>query len=116
MAIQDFFEPFVIVEKVGGVSDGMGGFMTEFIESEPFMASIVLDSSTEMRIAEKQGVTSKYTFTTNKNVNLKYMSVVKCVSSGLYYRLTSNVDEMMTPKLSLMSFKQCQAESWEKPI
>lgn len=116
MAIQDFFEPFVIVKEVGDVSDGMGGFMTEFVESEPFMASIVIDNSNEMRIAEKQGVTSFYTFTTNKNVSVKYMDVVKCVSSGLYYRLTSNIDEMMTPKRSLMSFKQCQAESWEKPI
>lgn len=116
MAVQDFFEPFVKVEVIGGVSDGMGGFVTEFIESEPFMGAINIDSSVEMRIAEKQGVTSVYTFTTNKNVELSYGDIIMCVSSGLYYRLTSKIDEMVTPKRSLMSFKQCQAESWEKPI
>lgn len=114
MPVQDYFEPFVMVEK-RSVSDGQGGFDVGYVEGAEFMGAVNTDNSIEMRIAEKQGVTSIYTVTTNINVPLQYADIIKSKSSGRYYRITTNPDEMETPMRSQMKFKQSQAETWKMP-
>ena len=44
MAIEDFYEDFVFVEK-RKQSDGMGGFINEYVETVPFKAGINTDQS-----------------------------------------------------------------------
>ena len=46
------------------VSDGEGGFASVYAPSAPFEAAIKLDSSTEARIAAKEGAEDRYTVTT----------------------------------------------------
>lgn len=96
------------------VPDGYGGTIVEWIDSEvEFDAAIVLDTSTEARIAEKQGVTNLYTITTKKIMNLQYHDVFRRSSDGKIFRVTSDGDDKKTPKSANLNMRQVSAEEWE---
>lgn len=111
--LQDYFETLVFLEK-HSVSDGMGGFIEDYVEGAEFKGGITTDNSIEMRVAEKQGVTSVYTVTMPINVPLKYGDIIKRKSDNKYFRITSNANDMQTPKRANVQFKQAQAESWTR--
>lgn len=92
--------------------DGEGGFITDWIESVVFQAAITFDTSMESRIGEKQGVTSRYTVTTNKSAKLDYHDVIKRLSDGKVFRITSDGDDKQTPKSASFQFLQVTAEEW----
>lgn len=77
-------------------SDGEGGFITEWVDSAKIQAAIVRDTSTNARVAEKEGVTTTYTITTAKTVKLGYHDVLK-TKDGKIFRVTSNAGEKETP-------------------
>lgn len=96
------------------VPDGYGGTIVEWIDSDvKFDAAIVLDTSTEARIAEKQGVTNLYTITTRKAMNLQYHDVFRRSSDGKIFRVTSDGDDKKTPKSANLNMRQVSAEEWE---
>ena len=92
--------------------DGEGGFITNWVESVIFQAAITFDTSMESRIGEKQGVSSRYTVTTNKSAKLDYHDVVKRLSDGKVFRITSDGDDKQTPKSASFQFFQVTAEEW----
>lgn len=92
--------------------DGEGGFITDWIESVIFQAAITFDTSMESRIAEKQGVSSRYTVTTNKSAKLDYHDIIKRLSDGKIFRITSDGDDKQTPKSASFQFLQVTAEEW----
>lgn len=92
--------------------DGEGGFITDWIESVIFQAAITFDTSMESRIGEKQGVSSRYTVTTNKSAKLDYHDVIKRLSDGKVFRITSDGDDKQTPKSASFQFLQVTAEEW----
>lgn len=112
MAIQDFFETFILMEKQR-TSDGMGGFITLYIEGIDFLCAISTDQSIEALIAQQQGVKSVHTVTALKNVELKYDDIIKRKSTNKYYRITSNPQDMEAPNISDMNLYQVKAESYE---
>lgn len=92
--------------------DGEGGFITNWTESAEFEAAITFDSSIQARIAEKSGVTSLYTVTFPKNVNLEYHDVFKRIADGKIFRVTSDGDDKVTPTRATFQFGQVTAEEW----
>lgn len=92
--------------------DGEGGFITDWIESVIFQAAITFDTSMESRIGEKQGVSSRYTVTTNKSAKLDYHDIIKRLSDGKIFRITSDGDDKQTPKSASFQFLQVTAEEW----
>lgn len=101
----------IMLEKTR-VSDGEGGFITQWVESAPFYAAITFDSSMQARTAEKQGVTSLYTVTTRKSAILEYHDVFKRLSDGKVFRVTSDGDDKFTPDSSTLNMRQVTAEEW----
>lgn len=97
------------------VSDGEGGWRSEWYESMPFDAAIVLDSSMQARVAESEGMASVYTVTTDKNVKLEYHDAFKAVRDGRIFRVTSNPVDKTTPEMASFGFEQVSAELWELP-
>lgn len=95
-------------------SDGYGGYIISWKEGAEFQAAVVLDSSMQARIAEKQGVTALYTITTKKNINLQYHDVFKR-SDGKIFRVTSDGDDKHTPASANLNMRQVSAEEWELP-
>lgn len=94
------------------VADGYGGYITTWVEGASFQAAVTFDTSMEARIAEKQGVTSLYTVTTNKTITLQYHDVFKRVSDGKILRVTSDGDDRYTPASANLNMRQVSAEEW----
>jgi len=109
--LSDMMEPFVMLDK-RSVSDGLGGFTREWIEGAEFQAAAVLDNSTAARVGAMQGLTSLYTVTTPRNINLQFHEVFKCVRDGKIFRATSDGDDKATPKSATLDMRQVSAEEY----
>lgn len=107
-------EKCIMIDKQS-IADGYGGRITSWVEGAEFQAAIVLDSSIEARVAEKQGVTALYTITTQKNMNLQYHEVFKRVRDNKIFRVTSDGDDKLTPASANLNMRQVTAEEWELP-
>lgn len=109
---EDMMTPCVRMERKES-DDGEGGTRTEWIEGEPIKAAIVRDTSTAAKVAEKEGVTSVYTITTKRNVLLGFHDVIKRLSDGRIFRVTSDIGDKVSPGMSLIDISQVTAEKWE---
>ena len=93
-------------------ADGYGGYITTWSEGAEFEAAIVLDTSMQARIGEKQGVTALYTITTLKALNLQYHDVFMRVSDHKIFRVTSDGDDKKTPASAVLDMRQVSAEEF----
>lgn len=112
--LDDAFENFVILNKVTS-SDGYGGIDTTWTEGAVIQGAIVYDGSTQMKIAQAMGVTSAYTLTVRKGLEFDYHDVIRRQSDGKVFRITSNSDELKTPKSAGLNMLQYSAEEWVLP-
>lgn len=109
--LHDFAVPCVLMEKKR-VSDGAGGYITEWTEGEPFENFQYLDTSMEARRAQQEGVKSLYSALVQRGFPLEYGDVFKDKNTGLTYRVTSNPDEKKAPQSSSFDLKYCTVERW----
>ena len=109
--IDEAMTTVVLMEKTRQ-PDGEGGFITEWVDGVAFEAAITFDTSMESRIAERQGVTSRYTVTTNKNAKLEFHDVIRRLSDGKVFRISSDGDDVQTPDRATFQFLQVTAEEW----
>lgn len=109
--LSDAMESCVILNKVT-TADGYGGYYTTWADGAEFKAAIVFDTSIEARVAEVQGVTSRYTVTTARNMTLEYHDVFRRVKDGKIFRVTSDGDDKYTPKSASLDMRQVTAEEW----
>lgn len=109
--IDEAMTTVVLMEKTRQ-PDGEGGFITEWVDGVSFEAAITFDTSMESRIAERQGVTSRYTVTTNKNAKLEFHDVIRRLSDGKVFRISSDGDDVQTPDRATFQFLQVTAEEW----
>lgn len=113
--IEESMESCVVMQRIR-MSDGEGGFITRWVDGVIFNASITFDTSMQARIADKQGVTSMYTVTTAKNASLEYHDVIKRLSDGKVFRITSDGDDKQTPARAMFGqYLQVTAEEWIIP-
>lgn len=92
--------------------DGYGGYDIAWSEGAVFDAAIVLDTSIQARVAEKQGVTALYTVTTEKAMNLQYHDVFRRESDKKIFRVTSDGDDKHTPQSATLNMRQVNAEEY----
>lgn len=92
--------------------DGSGGYDTDWTDGEPFRAAITLDTSTEARIAEAAGTVDMYTVTVSRSVRLEYHAVIKRLSDGKTFRITSDNADKRTPLCTALDIAQSSAEAW----
>lgn len=92
--------------------DGSGGYMTTWEPGDTLMAAINRDTSTEARIAEAAGTVRSYTVTVRRAVHLKYHDVIKRISDGAIFRITSDSSEKQTPICTALDMAQSTAEAW----
>lgn len=114
MLLELAMENCTIIDKTTK-SDGYGGVKTEWVDGATFKSAVVLDNSMESKIAQKQGVTSIYTVTTPRNINLQYHDVFRRESDGKVFRVTSDGDDKKTPSVATLDMRQVSAEEWEMP-
>lgn len=97
------------------VPDGEGGVSMEWTNGAKFQATARLDSSIQAKIAEQIGVTSLYTIITNKNVKLEFHDVIKRISDGEIFRITSDGKDDKTPDTAGLNMRKASAEKWRLP-
>ena len=107
--LTDSMEPCVFLNKQK-VNDEYGGYKNEWSEGAEFQAAIVFDSSMQARIADKQGVTSLYTVTTERTLVLQYNDYIRRARDGKQFRITSDGDDSYTPQSSSLDMRQVTAE------
>jgi len=110
--IEQFSEEFSILEKTRE-PDGEGGFIVSWADGAVIKVAQRFDSTMEARRAEKEGVTSVYTFLVNKSVKLEYHDVLKRLKDGQIFRITSNAGDSYTPASSGLDMTAVTAEKWE---
>ena len=111
MLIDCMMVPCVFMEKKQE-PDGSGGHVTTWREGEQLKAAIIRDNSTEARIAEAAGTVEAYTVTVSRSVHLKYHAVIKRLSDGKTFRITSDNAEKQTPICTALDIAQSTAEAW----
>ena len=111
MLIECMMVPCVFMEKVQE-PDGSGGQNTVWKDGEPLSAAIIRDTSTEAQIAEAAGTVKLYTVTVSRSVHLKYHAVIKRLSDGETFRITSDNAEKKTPLCTALDIAQSSAEAW----
>jgi len=107
-------ETFAMMDKTT-VPDGYGGFRAVYTQGAEFQAAATFDTSVEARVAGVQGVTSLYTITTTKAINLQYHDVIKRLSDNKIFRITSDGDDKKTPASATLNMRQVTAEEWSLP-
>lgn len=110
--LSEAMEQFCFVNKAK-VPDGEGGYIVTWTEGAEFSGNARLDASTEARIAQAQGLRAMYTITTEKNVTLEFHEIVKRLSDGQHFRVTSNGNDKRTPDSASLNMRQVTAEAWE---
>lgn len=110
--LEESFEDFVIINKAI-VDDGYGGTETTWVPGATIKCAAVLNSSPQMKIAQVMGVTSNYTITVRKDVDLDYHTVLRRVSDNKIFRLTENSDDKKTPPSAGLNMRQYDAEEWK---
>ena len=111
MLIDCMMESCVFMEKKQE-PDGSGGKKTVWAEGKPLQAAIIRDTSTEAQIADAAGTVETYTVTVSRSVHLKYHAVIKRLSDGKTFRITSDNAEKKTPLCTALDIAQSTAEAW----
>lgn len=109
MAVEDFFVPCVMMDKVT-TSDGMGGYMVDWREGAAISCGIARKSSTEALIAYQKGTREIFTLAFSDLLELHHGDTVKRLNDGKAFRVTSESADMTPPAGSTLHFKQVDAE------
>lgn len=112
--LSEAMEKCIMLDK-RTVPDGYGGIITTWTEGAEFLSAIVFNSSMEARTASVQGVTSLYTVTTEKSINLQYHDVFRRERDGKVFRVTSDGDDNATPASATLNMRNVTAEEWQVP-
>lgn len=96
------------------VDDGEGGMITSWTEGAHFYGAVVLEDSTEMLIAQAQGVAGRYSVTVDKRTRLPWHTVFRRQADGAVFRITTK-DETVAPKTSTIETRVLRAEDYVIP-
>lgn len=107
-------ESYIMMDK-RTVPDGYGGYTVEWAEGAKIQAAIAFNNSIEAKTAESQGVSSVYTLTTRKNINLQFHDVLRRVRDGKIFRVTSDGDDLFTPESATLDMRNVSCEEWQLP-
>jgi hypothetical protein len=112
--LSDAMEACTLIDQITQ-ADGYGGFVRDWQDGALIQCAIVLDTSTETRIAEAQGTQAIYTITTDKVINLQYHQVLRRERDGKVFRVTSDGDDNATPVSAMLNMRQVTAEEFDLP-
>lgn len=109
MALEDFFEDFIIQSKVY-VDTGFGTFEPQYTDGASFRAGISTNSSTITQVAERNGMKTIYTIVHLPSIALHKDDRVRRIRDGRMYRITSDSADMITPAMADVKYSQVTAE------
>ena len=99
--LDEYTKKYTIINKIT-VPDGIGGTKTEWVDGAVIEMAESFDNSTEMKIAQKQGVTAVYSFLAKNNIVLDYHTVLRRNEDGVVLRITSHTEDKKPSKPDIM--------------
>lgn len=109
--LEQAFEDFVILNKIR-TDDGYGGSIVQWVDGITIQGAMVFDNSIQARTGMAMGVSSVYTLTTKRSLVLDYHDVLRRVSDGKIFRVTSDGDDKFTPASAGLDMRQVSCEEW----
>ncbi len=109
--LDEAFEKFTILNKQTA-PDGYGGIEITYVDGASIQGAIVYDGSNSAKIAQAMGVKALYTLTVKKDIILDYHDILRREKDGQIFRLTTDSDDLKTPKSAGLNMRQYQAEEW----
>lgn len=97
------------------VDDGLGSITKAWVQSTVFTANVSKVTTNEQETAEARDGVAVYRVTTPKSLVLDYHDVIKRLSDGKLFRITSDGTDMATPDVSTLDMRIVTAEEWEIP-
>lgn len=88
------------------------GIIETWTEGPTFEATVTIDDSVQMRIAQAQGVKGIYRVATQRSVRLPWHTVFRNTANGRTYRVTSK-DESATPAKAGIDIRYVSAEDYD---
>lgn len=110
---EDIIGQYVVLNR-NITSDGFGGQEYTTVEGLSFEGVLILNTSIEGQIAQKQGVTGIYTFAYPKNLNIPPKTILRRVKDGKIFR-TTDIDGVPTPDMSTLDMKTTRLEDYTLP-
>jgi len=112
--LSESYEPFVFMEKTM-VRDSVGSYIVTYVEGAEFPATADFHNSALQKVADALTERVNCTITTSKAVTLEPMDVIKRVSDGQYFRITSDGNNKKTPESASLDMRQSSAELFTLP-
>jgi len=112
--LTEAYEEAVIIDKTT-TEDDRGGVITRYTEGAEISVAFSFDASVSARIAEQDGVLTRYHLTTRKSINLQYHDIIKRRRDGKIFRVTSDGDDNYTPASASLNMRQVEAEEYKLP-
>ena len=110
--LKQAMESFKVMNHVR-TDDEFGGYLDTWTEGATFKAAIAKNASVEQLVAEQQGVAESFTIVTGLDITLDYHDVVKRVSDGAYFRITSKTVDSTAHPASTVKIAKVTAEKLE---
>lgn len=95
--------------------DPLGGYVTVWEPYIEFVGSMHILTSTEVRIAEAQGLKTIYLVAVDVSLPIFQSDVFRRKSDGMTFRATSNTRDNKTPSKASVPNAQFTAEEWAIP-
>lgn len=111
--LADYYEEFQFV-TVENVTTALGGNAKTYTDGAIFMAGITETRNYEADIAAQTGLSTTFHILHNTDIKFRQNDVVKRVSDGQYYRITSNSFTKTTPKKARNQYSIVTAEVIEE--
>ena len=112
--LDEYTGDYVIVNKII-VDDGYGGYTVKWVDGITIKGALGNPSETEIVVAQARGARITNTMLIDKALTLDYHTVLRRVSDGKVFRVTSNGEEAYTPASSSLNKRKIMCEEWEIP-
>ncbi len=110
----DAFDDYVIINKAI-IDDGEGGYITTWADGATIKAALDLGSANEQRQAEAQSLKKVFTATFPRRTPIRYGDYMRNARTGEIYRITSDVEDNVTPPMARNQSCFATAERTELP-
>ena len=115
MILDEYKEDFAFMDKTH-VRDAEGNTIVSWTQAEAtFKAALRFDNSVQAKRAQAEGVQDLYTIITGREVDLEFNDVVKRISDGTTYRVTTSGKDNKTPASAGLNMRAVSAKLWQIP-